>query len=52
VSSVVRQGKSDGSRKLKGAYPEVARSSSSRLSGRRSNPPFEASKGEGMSRKY
>jgi len=45
-------GKSGCSRKLKGAYLEVARSSSSRLSGRRSNPAAEASKGEDMSRKY
>jgi hypothetical protein len=49
---LVRQDKSGCSRELKGVHLEVARSSSSRLSGRRSNPSFEASKGEDMSRKY
>jgi hypothetical protein len=52
VFDPVRQAKLGCSRKLKGAYPEIARSSSSRLSGRRSNPSVEASKGEDMSRKY
>jgi hypothetical protein len=49
---LVRQDKFGCSRELKGVHLEVARSSSSRLSGRRSNPSFEASKGEDMSRKY
>jgi RNA-directed DNA polymerase len=49
---LVRQDKSGCSRELKGVHLEVARSSCSRLSERRSDPSVEASKGEDMSRKY
>src|SRR5260370_32847574 len=51
LSPLVRQAKSGCSRELKGACLEFARSSSSRLSERWSNPSTRASKGEDMSRK-